>query len=104
MRKMLVMPAGALLLAGCESFGDLNSDAFDPGSAPQAKFTLDSAECEAKAETVRSYDIAGIAGTHIEKHEMFNRAYAACMKKNGYARRDWSPDVAVPYNIDPTPG
>lgn len=104
MRSVLALLAGAFLLAGCESFGDLTSDAFDPGGAMQSTFELDSAACNAAALQQRDYYISGIAGTHAERHELFNRVFAACMRRNGYVRRDWSPDIAVPYNIDPTPG
>ncbi len=104
MRRALAALAGLLLLAGCESFGDLTSDAFDPGNMPQSRFRQDNAYCAAKAELKRSYDLQGIYGTHAERHEAFNRAYAACMRENGYALRGWSPDIAFPYDIDPTPG
>ena len=104
MRRALAALAGLLLLTGCESFGDLTSDAFDPGNAPQSRFLQDNADCAAKAEIKRSYDMQGIDGTHAERHETFNRAYAACMRENGYARRDWAPDTAFPYDVDPMPG
>jgi hypothetical protein len=90
-----------LALAGCTSYGDYTSDAFDPDGATQEHFTMDSARCRDKAEVRRSYDIRGIAGTHVERHEIFNRAYVTCMKANGYALRDWSPDIAVPFDIKP---
>jgi hypothetical protein len=90
-------------LGGCESYGDLTSDAFDPGTASQSRFTLDAAECRADAEIPRSYDLHGIGGTHVERHEIYNRAFTQCMTAAGYTRRDWSPDIADPYKIDPTP-
>ncbi len=104
MLKGALLAVACVALAGCESYGDLTSDAFDPGNASQTRFTFDSAECEAKAETARSYDVRGIAGTHTERHEIFNGAYVRCMRGAGYARRDWSPDIPDPYKIDPTPG
>ena len=104
MRSALAAVACALLLAGCESYGDLTSDAFDPGNATASRFSLDSAECAARAENKINYEIRGIAATHAERHEMFNRAYAACMQAGGYVRRDWSPDIPVPYKINPIPG
>ena len=104
MRSALAIFGCALLLAGCESYGDLTSDAFDPGNATVSHFTLDSAQCAAQAENTINYQIRGIAGTHVERHEMYNRAYAACMQASGYARRDWSPDIPIPYKIDPIPG
>ena len=98
------IPALALfLLCGCESYGDLTSDAFDPGTASQSRFTLDSAECKAEAEIPRSYEPRGIYGTHTERHEIYNRAFADCMAAAGYARRAWSPNVPNPYSINPTP-
>lgn len=93
----------ALLLAGCDGIGDLTSDAYDPGDATQSRFTVDSEDCQAGANTVRNYNIYGVTGTHAERHEIFNRAYARCMQKAGYARRDWSPEIADPYAIDPLP-
>jgi hypothetical protein len=91
------------LLCGCESYGDLTSDAFEPGAASQSRFTLDASECKAEAEIPRSYDPHGIYGTHTERHEIYNQAFARCMSAAGYARRDWSPDVPNPYSIDATP-
>ncbi|HEY4943221.1 MAG TPA: hypothetical protein VII56_17460 [Rhizomicrobium sp.] len=102
MRNVFTLLACAFVLAGCESIGDLTSDAFDPGNAAQSTFTLDSAACAANADIRRGYDIRGIAGTHAERHEIFNRAYTACMQRRGYARRDWAPNI--PYIIDPMPG
>ena len=104
LRPLLIAIAGAALLAGCESYGDLTSDAFDPGTASPSRFTLDSADCQAAADDARDYDIHGITGSHAERHEMFNRAFVRCMRRLGYARRDWSPDIPDPYAIDPTPG
>lgn len=104
MRKRLVVLGCAVLLSGCESYGDLTSDAFDQGSATQSRFTMDAAHCEARADIPRNYNTIGITGTREERHEIFNRAFAACMRVHGYARRDWSPDIPVPYQIDPTPG
>ena len=104
LRPLLIAIACAALLAGCESYGDLTSDAFDPGAASQSRFTLDSADCEAAAGDVRDYQTDGIEGTHAERHEMFNRAYVVCMHRLGYARRDWSPDIPNPYRMDLTPG
>ena len=92
-----------LLLWGCQSYGDLTSDGFDPGAASQSRFTLDAAECSAEAEVPRSYEPRGIFGTHTDRHEIYNRAFSSCMTALGYARREWSPDVPNPYRIDPTP-
>lgn len=103
MRKYLALVGAVLLLAGCESFGDLTSDAFDPGAATQSRFLLDDARCRDQGNILRSSTIRGIDGTHQERHQMFNRAYARCMAQSGYARRDWSPDIPSTYDIDPTP-
>jgi hypothetical protein len=104
MRSAAALFACAFLLTACESIGDLTSDAFDPGSAMQSKFTLDSADCAAAAGRRRDYTLPGITGTHVERHEIFNGAMTACMQAKGYVRRDWSPNIAVPYSIDPFPG
>ncbi|MEI9988516.1 MAG: hypothetical protein WDM86_00625 [Rhizomicrobium sp.] len=104
MLRPALLAAACVLLAGCESYGDLTSDAFAPGNATQTHFTFDSADCAAKADVARNYDVGGITGSHAERHEIFNRAYVACMKAAGYVRRDWSPDIAFPYTVDPTPG
>ena len=104
MRNAFALVACAFLLTACESYGDLTSDAFEQGGATQSKFTLDAARCQASANVQRNYEIEGIDGTHVERHEIYNRAITACMRANGYIRRDWSPDVAVPYHVDPTPG
>ncbi len=103
-RRALAIAACALLLAGCESFGDLTSDAFDPGKSSQSRFLRDSALCKDRAEVKRSYEFAGIAGSHAERHEIFNRAYTACMVANGYPPRDRTLDPTFPYNVDPWPG
>lgn len=103
MRKVLALAGAVLLLAGCESFGDLNSDAFEPGAATQSRFLLDEAQCRAQADVERSSTLPGIVGTHQERHQIFNRVYARCMAQSGYARRGWSPDIPNAYDIDPTP-
>ena len=102
MRKCLAL-AAAVLLAGCESFGDLTSDAYDPGAATQSRFTVDEAQCRARGNDARDLTAEGATGTHQERHEIFNRAYARCMAQSGYARRDWSPDIPSHYDVDPTP-
>jgi len=104
MPRRALLIAACIALAGCESYGDLTSDAFEPGNATQARFILDSADCQARAENSRSYDVRGITATHAERHEIFNAAYADCMKAAGYPRRDWSPEIPDPFAIDPTPG
>ena len=103
MRKRLALVGALLLLTGCDSFGDLNSDAFDPGAATQSRFQLDDGECREKGNLARDTEIPGITGTHQERHEIFNRAYARCMTQSGYARRDLSPDIPTHYDVDPTP-
>jgi hypothetical protein len=103
MRRALVLFACGLLLAGCESYGDLTSDAFDPGGATQSKFAFDNGHCQAAATDELSYNMRGIMGTHVERHEMYNRVYTRCMQRNGYARRNGL-DIAVPYDVDPWPG
>jgi hypothetical protein len=101
-RRVFAAMVLLLLVSGCESYGDLTSDAFDPGKADQSRFLADSAQCQQQAEQKRSYDIPGIEATHAGRHEIFNRAYISCMQGNGYVRRDWTP--YMPYSVDPWPG
>ncbi|MEI9995198.1 MAG: hypothetical protein WDM91_11430 [Rhizomicrobium sp.] len=92
-----------LSLAGCESRGDLTSDAFEPGNVPQSRFVLDNADCTVKADNRRDYQLPGITEPQTARHEIYNRAYTACMAADGYVRRDWSPDIPVPYSVDLRP-
>ena len=99
MLERAVAIAAILLLGACESFGDLNSDTFDPGRATQSAFALDSAQCRARAEDRQDYNGTAVDASDEEWHEMFNQAYAACMQADGYVRRDWSPTIPVPYDV-----
>ena len=76
-----------LAVAGCGRWVDLDSDAFDKGNATQEQFLFDSNACTEKANTARSYELRGIAADNVDKHAIFNRAYAACMKAKGYRER-----------------
>src|SRR4051812_1278886 len=89
--------AAALLCAGCESYGDLTADAFDPGTASQGQFVRDSDMCTDRANIPRDYREAGAYGTHTERHEIFNAAYTACMVARGYRQR--SVQFAAPYDV-----
>lgn len=73
-----------LVAAGCGRWTDLNSDAFAPGNATQEQFMHDSTACTQKAENARSYGIAGVNAENVDKHAIFNRAYAICMRVKGY--------------------
>jgi hypothetical protein len=103
LRRPALVLFAATLLYGCESYGNLTSDAFDPGSASQSRFAFDAAECGAQARVARDYGLYGITGTHTDRHEVYNRALTVCMRAAGYARRDWSPDIPSHYDVDPTP-
>jgi hypothetical protein len=76
-----------LAAAGCGHWADLNSDAFAHGDATQERFARDDTSCAQKAENARSYGMAGMAADNVDKHGVFNRAYAACMKAKGYRER-----------------
>jgi hypothetical protein len=102
-KRALALAALAVGLAGCESYGDLTSDAFEPGNVPQTRFDLDAANCAASAEYPRQYDLAGIHGSDAARHRIFNRAYTECMAKLGYARRGWSVKYPAPYTFDLRP-
>ena len=102
-RRALLVVALAAGLAGCESYGDLTSDAFDPGTVSATRFELDSANCAASAEYPRQYDLAGIHSSSGRRHRIFNQAYTGCMAKLGYARRGTSLKYPLPYTFDFTP-
>jgi hypothetical protein len=103
LKRALLIAAVVACLAGCESYGDLTSDAFDPGNSSEMQFSLDAGNCAAAAEYPREYDTPGITGDSEARHEIFNRAYTVCMAKRGYERRDWSGKYPAPYVFDFTP-
>jgi hypothetical protein len=82
-----------LAAAGCGRWVDLNSDAFAQGNASQEQFRSDSDGCIATAEGARSYELRGIAADNVDKHAIFNRAYAACMKAKGYKEHTSLTDI-----------
>jgi uncharacterized lipoprotein YajG len=100
LKRVLLVVLCAATLAGCESHGDLTSDAFEPGDGMQSKFTLDAADCRADAELARNDNAEAIAAGSDQRHEMFNDALSACMTKHGYPRRDWSPLRPLPYSFN----
>jgi hypothetical protein len=102
-KHALLIATLAACLAGCESYGDLTSDAFEPGTASQSRFTLDAADCAADANYPRNYDEVGIWSDSGARHEIFNHAYTICMAKLGYPRRDVSVKFPAPYTFDFTP-
>jgi hypothetical protein len=102
-RRAGLIAACAALLAGCESYGDLTSDAFDPGNATASRFALDAAQCAAKAQYPRDYQLPGITEPDSVRHDIFNRAYTECMAALGYPRRDWSYRIPTPYALDLRP-
>ncbi|MDE1986508.1 MAG: hypothetical protein KGL29_03265 [Alphaproteobacteria bacterium] len=87
MKRQALILLCVLTAAGCGRWADLDSDAFAQGQASQERFSLDAAACKQAAENERSYSIRGLASDNVEKHGVFNRAYAACMKAKGYAPR-----------------
>jgi hypothetical protein len=88
MRRQALILLCVLAAAGCGRWADLDSDAFARGDATQEQLGRDSAACAQKAENARSYGIAGVAADNVDKHAIFNRAYADCMKAKGYRESD----------------
>ena len=88
-----------LAAAGCGHWADLDSDAFAPGAATQEQFRRDADACDAKAEGVRSYELRGIAADNVDKHAIFNRAFADCMHAKGYKERTSLTDFWEGYNL-----
>ena len=87
MRRQALILFCVLAAAGCGRWADLDSDAFAQDNAPQERFTRDSTACAQKAVNARSYSVAGLAADNVDKHAIFNQAYAACMKAKGYRER-----------------
>ena len=88
-----------LAAAGCGRWADLDSDAFAQGNATQEQFRLDSSACAEKAEASRSYELRGIAADKVDKHAIFNRAYAACMTAKGYREDTSALDFWQAYDL-----
>ena len=88
-----------LATAGCGRWADLNSDAYAQGTATQDRFQIDTTACAQKAEEARSYSVAGITADNVDRHAIFNRAYAACMKAMGYSKRTSAFDFWEAYNL-----
>ena len=94
-----LIPIFVLAAAGCGHWVDLNSDAFAPGSATQEQFSRDSAACAQKAEDERSFSIAGLGADNVDRHAIFNRAYAACMRAKGYREATSALDFWQGYDL-----
>ena len=86
--KRLAILVCVLAAAGCARLQDMDSDAFAQGNASQEQFQLDSKACAAEADLKRSWDLHGIEAENADKHRIFNRAYADCMKAKGYRESD----------------
>jgi hypothetical protein len=84
MRRQALILICVLAAAGCGRWADLSSDAFAQGNATQEQFAHDSSVCAQKAEDARSFSISGLAADNVDKHAIFNRAYADCMGTKGY--------------------
>ena len=85
--------------AGCARVSDLNSDAFAMGDASQERFKIDDLACASDAEVKRSFEMKGIDAENADKHRIYNRAYAACMRAKGYKERDELLDLRIPYDL-----
>jgi formylglycine-generating enzyme required for sulfatase activity len=94
-----LIPIFVLAAAGCGHWVDLNSDAFAPGSASEEQFKFDSTACAQKGEDARSYSVAGMAADNVDKHAIFNRTYAACMKAKGYQEATSALNFWQAYNL-----
>ena len=88
-----------LAAAGCGRWADLSSDAFVQGNATQERFQNDDKACAQTAEGARSYSVNGIVADNVDRHAIFNRAYAACMKAKGYQEATSALDFWQDYNL-----
>lgn len=87
--RRAVLLASLLLLCGCESLLERNSDSFEQGAASQAKFDADNRSCQQAANDYLSYEVHGAWGTEYNRNRTYNRLYGDCMKKRGYGDRTW---------------
>ena len=99
MKRQALILLCLLAASGCGRWADLDSDAFAPGNATQERFKLDSDACSAKAENVRSYELRGIDADNVDKHAIFNRAFADCMRAKGYQEATSLTDFWEGYNL-----
>jgi uncharacterized protein YceK len=85
---ILTVLAHSFAISGCSSFSNRTSADYDPVSATQQQFAMDSAWCELEGEKSRSTDgMGGLAGI-ASHYESFNRVYDACMRSKGYPRKN----------------
>jgi hypothetical protein len=89
----LILFLAAILLTGCASFTDYDSDHFDPGHTSWEQFVIDNRACQNQAKTIAYYDVHAIEGSIFNQHRMYNRAYSDCMKEHGYSTRSWFQNV-----------
>ena len=88
-----------LAAAGCGRWVDLDADAFAQGNAAQEQFLADGKACAAEAEQKRSWELRGLEAENAQKHLIFNRAYAACMKAKGYREATSAFDFWQAYDL-----
>ena len=99
MKRQALILLCLLAASGCGRWADLDSDAFAPGNATQERFKLDSDACNAEAENVRSYSIAGVEADNVDRHAIFNRAFTDCMRAKGYREATSALDFWQGYNL-----
>jgi len=88
--KRPVLLLAALLLAGCGRWADLDSDVFAQDGVSREQFAVDNRACAQAAELERSYSLRGIQAHETDKHNLYSRAFVACMEARGYrARIGW---------------
>lgn len=79
MRLVLMGVSIVMLLSGCTHYTLLDSTDFDRGSASRVQFSRDNYECQTAA-VIRQNEAGG-----GDVRGVYNRSYARCMAKRGYA-------------------
>jgi len=97
--KRLIPILLCVAAAGCARISDLTSDAFAQGNVGPERFKLDDRACTHDAEVQRSFEVRGISAENADKHRIFNRVYAACMRANGYKERGGLGYFQIPYDL-----
>lgn len=86
--KFAIVLVLVFAICGCSSFSNRTIADYDPMTASQKQFAMDSAWCEMEGEKSRTMDgMGGLAGI-ASHYESFNRVYDACMRSKGYPRKD----------------
>lgn len=99
MKRRLAVVICVLAATGCARLQDMDSDAFTKVGVSQESIQTDSQACTEEGNIKRAYEVRGIGAENADKHRIFNRAYAACMKAKGYRENTGSLNFWQAYDL-----